>query len=551
MSETAVETQPTPARIGSGPAWLYAVFGVLAAAFGVAIGTLVAAFIDPAYAPIEVVASTAIDIPPAVVKEWATSTFGTASKSVVVGVVAVAVVAIAAWSGVASRTRPRFGIQVMLVAGVVGAVAALLRPVDAFLAPLPSLAAGVAAALALWWLLRMARPSAVAAPESVPDMPTDGLKEVSPGYQDLPGRESLGMSAEVQSVSRRGVLLGIGGVVVVGGAALASARWLTTRASAVASRVAAVLPSPAEVLPPLPASVQAPVPGMAPFVTPNADFYRIDTAVIVPQVTAEEWTLSFDGMVRRPFTITYAELLEMPMVERDVTIMCVSNPIGGDLIGTARWLGTPLLPLLERAGIEPGADQIFSTSIDGWTCSTPLDGLAEREPLLAIAMNGEPLPIEHGFPVRMIIPGLYGFISATKWVTQITATTYAADPAYWTVRGWATDAPVLTGSRIDLPDGSLSVGQTAIGGVAWAMDGDGISRVEVSIDDGPWQDAQLADQPNPRTWRQWWLDWEATPGRHSIAVRATNGLGETQTSEVADVVPSGATGYDIEIVDVA
>ncbi len=551
MSETAVETQPTPARIGSGPAWLYAVFGVLAAAFGVAIGTLVAAFIDPAYAPIEVVASTAIDIPPAVVKEWATSTFGTASKSVVVGVVAVAVVAIAAWSGVASRTRPRFGIQVMLVAGVVGAVAALLRPVDAFLAPLPSLAAGVAAALALSWLLRMARPSAVAAPESVPDMPTDGLKEVSPGHQDLPGRESLGMSAEVQSVSRRGVLLGIGGVVVVGGAALASARWLTTRASAVASRVAAVLPSPAEVLPPLPASVQAPVPGMAPFVTPNADFYRIDTAVIVPQVTAEEWTLSFDGMVRRPFTITYAELLEMPMVERDVTIMCVSNPIGGDLIGTARWLGTPLLPLLERAGIEPGADQIFSTSIDGWTCSTPLDGLAEREPLLAIAMNGEPLPIEHGFPVRMIIPGLYGFISATKWVTQITATTYAADPAYWTVRGWATDAPVLTGSRIDLPDGSLSVGQTAIGGVAWAMDGDGISRVEVSIDDGPWQDAQLADQPNPRTWRQWWLDWEATPGRHSIAVRATNGLGETQTSEVADVVPSGATGYDIEIVDVA
>jgi DMSO/TMAO reductase YedYZ molybdopterin-dependent catalytic subunit len=165
-------------------------------------------------------------------------------------------------------------------------------------------------------------------------------------------------------------------------------------------------------------------------------------------------------------------------------------------------------------------------------------------------MNGEPLPIEHGFPVRMIIPGLYGFISATKWVTQITATTYAADPAYWTVRGWATDAPVLTGSRIDLPDGSLSVGQTAIGGVAWAMDGDGISRVEVSVDDGPWQDAQLAEQPNPRTWRQWWLEWEATPGRHSISVRATNGLGETQTSEVADVVPSGATGYDVGIVDV-
>ena len=535
MSETAVDAPSAPERTGSSAAWLYALLGVLAAGFGVAIGTLVAALIDPAYSPIEVVASTAIDLPPQAVKEWATSTFGTASKSVVVGVVVVAVIAIAAWAGVASRTRSRFGIQVMLVAGVVGAVAALLRPVDALLAPLPSLVAGAAAALALWWLLRMARPS----------------WPVSASNRDFGTTESRDNWQEPKEVSRRGVLLGIGGVVVVGGAALASARWLTTRASAVASRVAAVLPKAAEPLAPLPASVQAPVPGMTPFITPNTDFYRIDTAVIVPQVTAEEWTLSFDGMVRRPFTITYADLLDMPMVERDVTIMCVSNPIGGDLIGTARWLGTPLLPLLERAGIEPGADQLFSTSVDGWTCSTPLDGLTEREPLLAIGMNGEPLPIEHGFPVRMIIPGLYGFISATKWVTRISATTYAQDPAYWTVRGWATDAPVLTGSRIDLPQGSVTVGQTAIGGVAWAMDGDGISRVEVSIDDGPWQEAQLADQPNPRTWRQWWLEWEATPGRHTIAVRATNGLGETQTSEVRDVVPSGATGYDVGVVEVA
>ena len=524
----------------SATAIVYALLGVLAAGFGVAIGTLVAALIDPAYSPIEVVASTAIDLPPQAVKEWATSTFGTASKSVVVGVVVVAVIAIAAWAGVASRTRSRFGIQVMLVAGVVGAVAALLRPVDALLAPLPSLVAGAAAALALWWLLRMTQPSSTAEPG----------EELFASSTTLEGPEASSKWQQPKEVSRRGVLLGIGGVVVVGGAALASARWLTTRASAVASRVAAVLPKAAEPLAPLPASVQAPVPGMTPFITPNTDFYRIDTAVIVPQVTAEEWTLSFDGMVRRPFTISYAELLEMPMVERDITIMCVSNPIGGDLIGTARWLGTPLLPLLERAGIEPGADQLFSTSVDGWTCSTPLDGLPEREPLLAIGMNGEPLPIEHGFPVRMIIPGLYGFISATKWVTRISATTYAQDPAYWTVRGWATDAPVLTGSRIDLPQGSVTVGQTAIGGVAWAMDGDGISRVEVSIDDGPWQDAQLAGQPNPRTWRQWWLEWEATPGRHTIAVRATNGLGETQTSEVRDVVPSGATGYDVGVVEV-
>lgn len=539
VSNTAIQAPSVPERTRSGAEWLYAFFGVLAAAFGVAIGTLVAALIDPAYAPIEVVASTAIDLPPQAVKEWATSTFGTASKSVVVGVVIVAVIALSAWAGVRSRDRVSFGVQVMVVAGVVGAAAALLRPVDALLAPLPSLTAGAAAALALWWLVRMARPRQPAN--------FGNLSEAS--SPDLPKSETT--STAPKELSRRGVLLGIGGVVVVGGAAWAGARWLVNSANATASRLAAVLPKASEPLAPLPASVQAPVPGMTPFITPNADFYRIDTAVIVPQVTAEEWTLTFDGMVRRPFTITYAELLDMPMVERDVTIMCVSNPIGGDLIGTARWLGTPLLPLLERAGIEPGADQLFSTSVDGWTCSTPLDGLAEREPLLAIGMNGEPLPIEHGFPVRMIIPGLYGFISATKWVTRISATTYAQDPAYWTVRGWATDAPVLTGSRIDLPQGSVTVGQTAIGGVAWAMDGDGISRVEVSIDDGPWQEAQLADQPNPRTWRQWWLEWEATPGRHAISVRATDGLGQTQTSEVRDVVPSGATGYDVGVVEVA
>ena len=538
-------------RVGVKGSWPYAVLGVLAAAFGVAIGTLVAAFFDAAFAPIEVVASTAIDIPPAQVKEWATSTFGTATKSVVVGCVLAVVIAVAAWAGVQSRRRPAFGVQVMIVAGVVGAVAALLRPVKSPLAPLPALAAGAAAALALWLMLRWstrATPATVtaAADVAVPVEADAGLSAAA-GHV-MP--ETTGPDDE-RVINRRGLLLGAGGVVVVGAAALAGARWLTDRASAVVSRAAALLPAAAEPLPALPPGVQAPVAGMTPFVTPNADFYRIDTALIVPQVDAEDWSLTFDGMVKRPYTITYADLLAMPMVERDVTIMCVSNPIGGDYIGTARWLGTPLMPLLENAGIETGADQLLSTSVDGWTCSTPLDGLADLEPLLAIGMNGEPLPIDHGFPVRMIIPGLYGFISATKWVTRIQATTYAAEPAYWTVRGWATDAPVLTGSRIDLPKGRVTAGPTVIAGVAWAMAGDGVSRVEVSVDDGDWRDANLAEQPTPRTWRQWWLDWEATPGEHTVAVRATNGLGEVQTSEVRDVVPSGATGYDVRVIDVA
>jgi DMSO/TMAO reductase YedYZ molybdopterin-dependent catalytic subunit len=283
--------------------------------------------------------------------------------------------------------------------------------------------------------------------------------------------------------------------------------------------------------------------GLPPFITPNDEFYRIDTAVVVPQVAADRWTLDFGGMVRSPFTLTYAELMRLPMIDRDVTIMCVSNPVGGDYIGTARWTGTPLMPLLDRAGIAAGAEQLFSTSIDGWTCSTPLAGLAEREPMLVVAMNGEPLPADHGYPVRMIIPGLYGFISATKWVASIEAATYADMPAYWSVRGWATDAPVLTGSIIKVPSGSIAAGPANLGGVAWAMDGEGVSRVEVQIDDGPWQQAKLAGELNSVTWRQWWLPWEATPGVHVARVRATNGRGEVQTGVERDVIPAGATGW--------
>lgn len=505
--------------------------GVLSAWAGIAVGSLLAVWLGPAYAPVEVVASTAIDIPPAPIKEWATSTFGTAAKSVVVAIVIVAVIAIAAWAGSAARRRLTTGVWAMFILGLVGATAALIRPVDSAFAPVPSIVAGIVAAGALAGLILLSEPRA-----STMVLPLDDVE--APAIEIQP------------TVDRRNFLLGVGGVVVLAAAATASARWLGTQASAVASRLSAVLPTPAQPLPPVPAAAQAPVAGMPPFVTPNADFYRIDTAVVVPQVQSQDWTLTIDGMVGSPVTITYDELLAMPMVERDVTIMCVSNPVGGDYIGNARWLGTPLMPLLERAGVDGGADQLLSTSVDGWTCSTPIEGLADREPLLVIGMNGEPLPIEHGFPVRMVIPGLYGFISATKWVTRIEATTYAAQPAYWTVRGWATDAPVLTSSRIDVPGGEISAGPVQLGGLAWAMNGDGVSAVEVQIDEGEWRQAQLAEQLSPVTWRQWWIDWEASPGDHTVAVRAVNGRGEVQTGEIRDVIPDGATGYDIRTVTV-
>lgn len=503
----------------------FALIGLLAAAFGVAIGQVVAAFGNPAFAPISVVASSAIDLPPAVVKEWAVQTFGTSSKSVVVGTVVVAVALLAAAAGIIARRHLAWGVCITLLVGAVGGIAGILRPDSGVAAAFPAIVAGLAASFALVLLVWIAQ--------------RDGS----------PSTES---DANQTRINRRSVLLAGLGFAAVGAAAMAGAQFLNSKTSAVASRVAARLPRPVTALPPLPAGVNAPVTGLYPFVTPNVNFYRIDTAVIVPQVKAADWSLKFAGLVRRPFSITYDELLDMPMVERDITMMCVSNPVGGGYIGNARWLGTPLMPLLERAGLDASADQIFSTSVDGWTCSTPISGLAEREPLLVVGMNGEPLPIDHGFPVRMVIPGLYGFISATKWVTTIEAARYSDMPAYWTVRGWATDAPVLTGSRIDQPNkGAMRAGPTNIAGVAWAMDGDGISKVEVQVDNGPWQQTNLAEVPNPVTWRQWWLPWDAAPGKHRIRVRATNGLGETQTEQERDVIPDGATGWDVIEVEAA
>lgn len=521
----------------------YALIGLVAAGFGLSIGQLVAAAIDPAFAPVSVVASSVIDLPPAVVKEWAVQTFGTASKSVVVAGVVVALIALAAVAGILARRRLWLGILITDLVAVVGVLAALARPDDGFGAAVPALAAGLGSTIAMAVLIRYAgqRPQGVVAPAANVSLEADG--GISAGADARPAAPGM---------NRRAVLIGGLGFAGLAAVAMAGAQFLGSRTSAVASRVTSRLPIPSSTAPALPAGVQAPITGIQPFVTPNANFYRIDTAVIVPQVQATDWSLSFSGMVRRPFTITYEELLDMPMVERDVTIMCVSNPIGGNYIGNARWLGTPLMPLLEQAGIQSGADQIFSTSVDGWTCSTPLEGLAEREPLLVIGMNGEPLPIDHGFPVRMVIPGLYGFISATKWVTQIEAATYADMPAYWTVRGWATDAPVLTGSKIEQPNpGAMKAGATNIGGVAWAMDGDGVSKVEVQVDGGPWQVANLAEVPNPVTWRQWWLPWDAAPGTHVIRVRATNGLGELQTEQERDVIPSGATGWHTIEVEAA
>ncbi|MDP9444640.1 MAG: molybdopterin-dependent oxidoreductase, partial [Actinomycetota bacterium] len=302
-----------------------------------------------------------------------------------------------------------------------------------------------------------------------------------------------------------------------------------------------------------PAGVRVDVAGVEPWLTPNADFYRIDTALGVPQVLPAEWRLRIHGMVEREVVLTYDDLLRRDLVEAWITLCCVSNEVGGSLIGNARWTGVRVADVLAEAGVRPGADAVLSTSADGWTAGTPIQALTdERAALLAVGMNGQPLPIEHGFPVRMVVPGLYGFVSATKWVVDLEVSRFADFSAYWTERGWSERGPIKTQSRIDVPPAGATVraGHVAVGGTAWAQH-TGVAAVEVRIDDGPWQRARLAAVPNVDTWRQWAYGWDATPGQHRISVRATDADGQTQTGEETGVIPDGATGWHTVSVTVS
>ncbi|MDN5727446.1 MAG: molybdopterin-dependent oxidoreductase, partial [Propionibacteriales bacterium] len=311
------------------------------------------------------------------------------------------------------------------------------------------------------------------------------------------------------------------------------------------------LPTPATPAPPVPAGVDLGIDGLAPYVTPNADFYRIDTALVVPRIKIEDWSLTISGMVNREVTITWADLVARPMVEHVLTLACVSNTVGGDLIGNAKWLGVPIRDLLAEAGPQTGADMVLSTSHDGFTAGTPLEVLTDdRQALLAIGMNGEPLPYEHGFPARLVVPGLYGYVSATKWVTELKVTTFAQDEGYWTPLGWSALGPIKLSSRIDVPRRKVPVGDVIIAGVAWAQH-TGISKVEVQINGGSWQAAELAPVTGPDSWRQWTYTWVGAPaGNHMITCRATDADGASQETAVAPPAPNGAAGLHSRTVTV-
>jgi DMSO/TMAO reductase YedYZ molybdopterin-dependent catalytic subunit len=387
-----------------------------------------------------------------------------------------------------------------------------------------------------------------------PDLPTppaaEAAAKTSPGYSFtyLPNPDDPGPAGP----ARRRFLVSSGIAAAAALAGTVAGRELATRRDVTLARAALRFPRPAVAAPPLPAGSDLHIPGLSSFITPNDSFYRVDTAILLPQVDPSTWQLRIHGMVQREVTFSFAELLRRPLIEDYVTLTCVSDPVGGPYVGNAKWLGASLAALIRQARPRAGANQLLCTSVDGFTSGTPLQVVLDgRDALLAVAMNGTALPVEHGFPARMVVPGLYGYVSATKWVTDIEVTTFAAASAYWVGRGWSQQAPIKTESRIDVPaiGSTLRPGPTQVAGVAWAQH-KGVAAVEVRVDHGPWQEARLAAVPDIDTWRQWVWQWQATPGDHVLEARATDKTGYTQTAVQAQPPPNGASGYPSAAVTV-
>lgn len=489
-----------------------ALAGVAAATVALGVTGLLAVPFGPQADARTAVGSTVIDLTPGLVKEWAIQTFGMADKLVLSILVVAVIAAIAAVTAMWETRRRPVGSIAIVAAGTAGSAAVLSRagatPADA----VPTLIGMVCGVAVLRFLISHRC-------TDEPDVPDRGRR------RSLVALGFLGA----------GALSGVAGVV------------LTRLLSSVAGdRSAFALPSPDVGALPVPPTVQPKGVALPPFITPNADFYRIDTALSVPQLSRADWQLKIHGMTDRELTYRFEDLQEFEVVEKVITLTCVSNPIGGELISNATWTGYRVRDLLADAGVHRDADMVLSTSIDGFTVGTPVEALTDdRDALLAIGMNGEPLPTEHGYPARLVVPGLYGYVSATKWVVDLELTRFDQSQAYWTRLGWAPRAPIKTQSRIDVPRSGQRVarGPVTFGGVAWAQNR-GVRAVEVRIDDGAWQPAQLGASYSNDTWRLWSFPWRADDaGPHIIAVRATDNTGAVQTAERADPIPDGATGW--------
>ncbi len=498
---------PQPARA--------ALAGGLAGALGLGVAELASGLFSEPVTPVLAVGQAVVGAVPGAVAERAIAVLGTWDKPFLVASVTLGALALSALAGVLAARRFALGMLLAVALVAVAVLAAIARPGGGQLAVLPALLGGLVALVALPMLL-----DALSARLAVTD--------VGAGARTPARRDVLRVGAWA------------GGLAVLGAV---GGRWLGGRRRDVeATRAALRVPASEPVVP---AGADLRLRGLTPWRTPVATFYRIDTALSPPLVHPDEWRLRVHGRVERELELSFDDLLGRRLSDAWVTLTCVSNEVGGSLAGNARWTGVRVADLLREAGVRSGADAVRSRSADGWTAGTPLDVLTDgRDALLAVAMDGQPLPVEHGFPVRMVVPGLYGYVSATKWLVDLEVTRFADFTAYWTDRGWSARGPVKTASRIDVPSRSADVraGRVAVAGVAWAQHR-GVAKVEVRVDDGPWRPARLAGVPSDDTWRQWVWEWDAAPGAHTLTVRATDGTGAVQTDAQAAPAPDGATGW--------
>ncbi|MBF6415053.1 molybdopterin-dependent oxidoreductase [Nocardia cyriacigeorgica] len=496
-----------------------ALAGAAATAVVLGVAEFVAAVTNPAAAPFVAVGSTVVDRTPEPLREFAIEQFGTRDKQVLFLSMALVISALAIAIGLLERNRP-WGSAALGLLGIAVGVVVLQRPGATATDVIPTVLGVAAGIVTLRVLIRRA--------------PRSGA-----------GRADL---------SRRRFLILTGGAAVVAAGAVATGQWLGQRLRAItADRAAFRLPTPQTTAAPPPPGTDPPVPGLTPFVTANDRFYRIDTALRIPAVTRDDWRLRIHGRVARTVELSMTDLEEFTAVEKMITLTCVSNEVGGDLAGNAVWTGYSLAELLSAAGVAPEADMLLSRSADGFTAGTPIAAITDgRDALLAVGMNGEPLPLEHGYPARLVVPGLYGFVSATKWVVDLEITRFDEATAYWTARGWAERAPIKVASRIDTPSAfaTVAAGPTMVAGVAWAQQR-GIAMVEVQVDDQPWAPARLVPEYSADTWRQWTWRWDAEPGRHTLRVRATDATGQRQTDQRVRPIPDGATGWHSLAVTVA
>jgi DMSO/TMAO reductase YedYZ molybdopterin-dependent catalytic subunit len=495
--------------------------GVVGIGAALAAGQLAAAFVGTNASPYVAVGDAFIDRTPAALKEFAVRNFGEHDKTALLVGMGALLFLLGVVAGLLSRRTATPGTVVAIGLGILG-MAAVLGRNDlgqlAVLAPTFSLVVG---ALVFRLLHRLAL-------EWVTDLGRDGGT-----YQ-----ENLAGGRRKFLIGSAGVVVGAGVAGIVGQTVIDGNNVEASRAAIgplVAAKPAAAVPLGADFV----------SSGTPSYLTDAGSFYRVDTALTVPQLSTQRWSLRIHGMVNREKTFSYADIRDRKLVEQIVTLCCVSNPVGGPYISNAKFIGVYMRDLLAEVGVLPEANQLLSTSIDQYTAGTPLDTLTDdRGAMLAIGMNGQPLPVEHGFPARMVVPGLYGYVSATKWVVDMELTTFSAAQGYWIPRGYSQLAPVKTESRIDKPASfaHVSAGNVVVAGIAWAQT-KGIARVEVRVDGGPWQDAQLATEVTKNSWRMWRTFFDLKSGNHTVQSRATDDTGYVQTADTADTIPDGATGW--------